>query len=154
MNYPLKKIFDLLVSKLFKINDTPQKIAVGFALGTFSGIIPGMGPLASLFLAFVFRANRASALLASLITNTWLSFVTFIISVKLGSAVLGVKYENVRDAWLLFVKDFHFLDLFKVSVLNIALPIMLGYLVIGTFCGLTAYLFTLSILALTKRKYG
>ena len=148
----MKRFLKSIYTKLFKINDTPQKVSLGFGLGTFSGIMPGMGPLAALFLAFILRANRASALLGSLLTNTWLSFVTFIFSFKIGSAVLGVKYEDVRTAWLLFVKDFRILDLFKASILKIALPIMLGYLVIGIFCGLTAYLITLAILTLTKHK--
>jgi len=62
--------FQLLYLKLIKINDTPQKIAFGFGLGVFSGIFPGTGPLAALFLALILRANRASALLGSLLTNT------------------------------------------------------------------------------------
>ncbi|MDD5109551.1 MAG: DUF2062 domain-containing protein, partial [Candidatus Omnitrophica bacterium] len=57
------KILNFLFSKLFKINDTAGKIALGVGLGVFSGLMPATGPLAALFLAFIFKANRAAALL-------------------------------------------------------------------------------------------
>ena len=70
------KLLQFLFDKLFKINDTPQKIALGFGLGVFAGIFPGTGPVAAILLAYVFRANRASALFGSLFTNTWLNSVS------------------------------------------------------------------------------
>ena len=74
----LKKIPGFIFDKLFKINDSAEKIALGVGLEVFSGLMPGTGPTAALFLAFIFRANRAAALLGSMLTNTWLSVVTFI----------------------------------------------------------------------------
>ncbi|MCG2713658.1 MAG: DUF2062 domain-containing protein [Candidatus Omnitrophica bacterium] len=71
-----KKIINFIFAKLFKINDSAGKIALGVGLGVFAGLLPGTGPAAALLLALVFRANRAAALLGSLITNTWLSVVT------------------------------------------------------------------------------
>ena len=73
----IREYLRLILAKLFNINDTPHKIALGLGLGVFAGILPGTGPIAAIFLALAFRANRASALLGSLLTNTWLSLVTF-----------------------------------------------------------------------------
>ena len=92
-------LFNLFYERLFKINDSPQKIALGLGLGVFAGILPGTGPLAALFLAFIFRANRASALLGSLATNTWISFVTFVLAIKIGSAILEVSWLDVQAGW-------------------------------------------------------
>ena len=49
----LKKIISFIFAKLFKINDSAQKIALGVGLGVFSGLMPGTGPAAALFLAFI-----------------------------------------------------------------------------------------------------
>jgi uncharacterized protein (DUF2062 family) len=131
--------------KLLGINDTPQKIALGLGLGVFSGILPTTGPIAALFLAWAFRANRASALLGALLTNTWLSIVTFLLSIKVGSAIMKTRWESVLRDWALFLKDFHWLNLFKLSVLKIILPVIAGYLIIAFCIGLLCYLITLII---------
>lgn len=119
--------------KLFRINDSPHKIALGFGLGVFAGIFPGTGPLASLFLAFIFRANRAAALIGSLLTNTWLSFVTFVLAVQAGSMLLKINWQDVQA---------------KKTIL----PIALGYAIIAFCCGLVAYLAALITAYLFFRK--
>ena len=138
----LKKLY----IELFKINDTPQRIAAGLGLGVFLGILPGTGPLAALFLAWLLRLNRASALLGSLFTNTWLSIVTLLLSVKVGAAIMGLNWKEVREAWMLFLKDFHWVDLLKLSALNIILPVVVGYLTVAFCLGLAVYLITWIIL--------
>lgn len=144
--------FKLLYVKLCRINDSPQKIALGLGLGVFSGIFPGTGALAAIFLAFCFRANRASALLGSLVTNTWLSLITFILSIKAGSILLAVRWQQVQQDWNYFLKGFHWLDLFRLSILKLILPVILGYLVIAFLLGLLAYLVTLIIILNLKHK--
>ncbi|MDD5669514.1 MAG: DUF2062 domain-containing protein, partial [Candidatus Omnitrophica bacterium] len=68
----LARFFKFIYLKIFRINDTPRKIAFGFGLGVFLGILPGTGPVASVIVAAFLHANKAAALLGSLITNTWL----------------------------------------------------------------------------------
>jgi len=145
------ELFKWIYRELFKIDDTPQKIAVGFGLGVFSGIFPGTGPMASIFLAFIFRVNRASALLGSLLTNTWLSFVTFVLAAHIGSAILDVSWLEIKNHWITFTTHFHWQDLLHLSILKIILPVMLGYLVVAFCLGLAVYLITLIILIRMKR---
>lgn len=135
----------LVYLKIFRINDSPQKIAQGAALGVFVGIIPGMGPIAALFLAFIFHTNRASALLGSIITNTWISLVTFILSIKLGSAIIGLDWVMVYQEWLNLIRHFHFSDLLAAPILQVILALLIGYLIIAGGLGIAAYLLTLSI---------
>lgn len=141
----------MIYLKLFRINDSPQRIALGFGIGVFLGIMPGTGPIAALLLAFVCRVNRASALLGSLLTNTWLSLATFFLSIKIGSVILDLNWHKVQDNWLLFIKSFHWQQLFKLSVLEMILPVLIGYLVISFCLGLLAYLTALVILNIKKR---
>jgi uncharacterized protein (DUF2062 family) len=144
-NNRISRFLNFLFEELFKINDTPQKIALGLGLGVFAGILPGTGPVAAIFLAFVFRVNRASALFGSLVTNTWLSIVTFLLSIKIGAMLLGMKWENVRQDWNLLLKGFSWLSLFKLSILKIALPVVIGYLLIAFCAGSLAYVVSLII---------
>lgn len=146
------KIFRLIYRKLFSINDTPQRIALGLGMGVFLGIIPGTGPIAALFLAFILRVNRAAALLGSLLTNTWLSVVTFFLSIKAGSAIMKTGWQEAHQNWLLFLKEFHWLKLFKLSILKIILPVIIGYFTVAFCLGLAVYLITLIILKRKEKK--
>lgn len=148
----LQKFINFLYVKLVKINDTPQRVAIGFGIGVFFGIVPGLGPLASLFTAALFKVNRASALLASLLSNTWISFLTFILSVKIGSMIMGIDWQVAKNEWYAVFKNFHFADLFKVSLLKTILPTIIGYVVVAAFLGFLSYLLILLFLNLRKRR--
>jgi len=147
----LKRLVSVLYVKLVRTNDTPQKVALGFGLGVFSGILPGTGPIAAVFLASLAKVNRATALLGSLATNTWLSFVTFLISIKIGSGLIGADWQDIKEKWSMLFKHFSFLGLFKLSVLKIIFPVMLGYLVVAICCGLVSYAVLILILKLRKK---
>jgi len=147
----LKKLLIVLYVKLVRTNDTPQKVALGFGLGVFAGILPGTGPIAAVFLASLARVNRATALLGSLATNTWLSFVTFLISIKIGSRLIGADWQDIKEKWSMLFKHFSFPGFFKLSVLKILFPVMLGYLVVAICCGLVSYAVLILILNLRKK---
>ncbi|MFA5270918.1 MAG: DUF2062 domain-containing protein [Candidatus Omnitrophota bacterium] len=148
----LQKFVKFLYVKLVKINDTPQRVAIGFGIGVFFGIIPGLGPLASLFTASLFRVNRASALLASLLTNTWISFVTFIASIKIGAVLMDIDWQVAKNEWYTVFKNFHFADLFKVSFMRTILPAIIGYVIVAFFLGFLSYLVILLFLHIRKRR--
>ena len=145
-------LFKLIYLKLFRIDDTPQRIALGLGIGVLLGILPGSGPIAALFLAWVLRVNQASALLGSLFTNTWLSIVTFILSIKVGSIITKLNWQDVQRDWMLFLKNFHWLNLCKLSVLKIILPVMIGYFIVAFCIGLMVYLITIIILTWKKHE--
>ncbi|MFH1397971.1 MAG: DUF2062 domain-containing protein [Candidatus Omnitrophota bacterium] len=149
---PIPKFIKLFFQKLFLVNDTPQKIALGAGLGVFTGIMPGMGSLMALFLAFIFRANRASAVIASLATNTWFSIITFILSIKIGSAIMKIEWRAIYYQWIGLLKDFHWQNLFQASLLKTILPIALGYLILGLCVGFIVYIFSLTILNIKRGR--
>jgi len=144
--------FHSIYLKLFFINDTPQKIALGLGLGVFLGIIPGTGPIAALVIASALRINRASALLGSLITNTWLSIVTFILSIKAGSAIMGLGWEEVYHNWQLLLREKSWTNLLQLSALSIILPVLVGYFLVAFSLGLVVYLFTLIIITRLRNE--
>ncbi len=146
-----------LYKKLVNIHDTPQKIALGFGLGVFTGILPGTGLVASLVLAFVFRVNRVAAFTGSLLTNTWLSFVTFLFSIKVGSWVTGAQWSQVHQELKDVLRDFHWKNLFDrnlfdISMMQILYPLIIGYLLVGLLLGLITYFLVLVVLTSHARK--
>lgn len=146
------RFLKLIYIKLFRIHDTPQRIALGVGIGVSLGIMPGTGPIAAIFMAFVLRVNRAAALLGSLATNTWLSILTFFLSIKIGSGIMGVDWQDVHRNWGQFLKDFKVVTLFKLATLKIILPVIIGYFVVSFCLGLIAYLITLTIITRIRHE--
>ncbi|MFA5146612.1 MAG: DUF2062 domain-containing protein [Candidatus Omnitrophota bacterium] len=143
------RYFRWLYLKIFRINDTPQKIAAGFGIGVLLGVMPGTGPFAALFLAILLKVNRAAALLSSILTNTWLSIPVFFLAVKTGSAVTGIGYGDISDSWSLFLKDFTWGKLLQLSVYDIIAPVVIGYILVSLCMGIIAYFV---VLAITERR--
>lgn len=142
-----------LYDKLFAINDTPQKVAIGVGVGVFFGVFPGLGPIAALFFALILRANRAGALLGSILTNTWLSIPVFVLAAGIGSTVTGASYAEMRQEWSYLVNNFSWVSLAKLSTGGILVPIIAGYIIISIAIGIAAYLaalLTMHIIAARK----
>lgn len=148
----IKRLARLLYLKLFRINDTPLKIALGFGMGVFLGVMPGVGPVVALLFAFIFRINRASALLGSLLFNTWSGIISLLLAIKIGSAVMGLNYYDVYAGWNGLIKSFKWDKLFEVSVCEVLIPIGIGYLLISLFFAVVATIVVYTIVLRIKNK--
>jgi hypothetical protein len=146
------RFFRLIYLKLFRIDDTPQKIAIGLGIGVFSGVLPGTGPIAALFLAFIFRVNRAAALLGSILTNTWLSIPVFLLSLKAGAALTGLKYQDVQGQWEALLKDFRWARLLSFSAYDVIGPILIGYFAVALCIGVVSYVAALAAVTYFRKR--
>lgn len=151
MNSPREGILKKLYHTLVEIDDTPQKIASGAGLGIFLGVLPGTGPVAALTLALFFKLNRAAALAGSLLTNTWINFVTFPLAVKLGSIVLRLDWRDVYRSGAALVNDFSWRSLFALVFTKAIFALLLGYLLVGLVAGIFVYFIALAALS-ARRK--
>lgn len=138
--------------KLFHINDSPQRVALGFGLGIFLGVLPGTGPIAAITLALILKVNKASALIGSLLVNTWINVVTFIFAIKLGSSILGIDWMSTYQQSYEIIRNFHFKILFNQLALKILLPTLLGYFIISFILGIIGYFFVLIIIKLASKN--
>jgi len=136
----------LLYLKLYRINDSPQKIALGFGLGVFLGAMPGAGVLAAIVLALLLRVNRISALLGAILTNTWTSFAIFLLSIRTGAAIMGLDWHTVYRNIRIVLKGFTWQSIFKISFFEILLPIVIGYFIISFCLGAAGYLIALALI--------
>jgi hypothetical protein len=148
----LTGLLKLLYQEIFKIDDSPQKIALGLSIGIFTGVFPGIGPMVALFLAFLFRANRAAALFGSLLTNTWISFIVFIFAIRLGAHIFDISWRTTREEWNYFLRMMHWEELFKVSFYKAILPTLLGYLIIAIILAALTYLLAILLLKLDANR--
>lgn len=139
------------LDRLLQIHDTPQKISLGFGLGIFLGIFPGSGPIAAVVLAALLKINRLSSLAGSLLTNTWLSLVTIPIAIKIGSGLLGLKWQKVANDWALFLDDFHWSNILNLPLLQMALAPVLGLIIIGLTAGIIGYLSLIATFSIIKK---
>lgn len=87
----------LIYLKIMRIDDPPERIARGAAIGVLMGVLPtfGIGTFLSLAGAFVFKANKAAAVLGSLIVNPLTSPFFWTLSIVLGSALTGQDSDAI-----------------------------------------------------------
>ncbi len=77
--------------KLLRINDTPEKIAGGLALGVAIGVLPsfGLGVIVAVLVAGRIGVNRASAVIGTLVMNPWTAAFFWAASYLVGALLLG-----------------------------------------------------------------
>ena len=129
--------------KLISIDDTPQKKALGLGLGVFLGNFPAVGPLTAWVSAYFLKVNQAAALIGSLLTNTWLSFLTLIISVKLGSFLRGRDWDQVKMNWEELTRNFNWHTLSQGTMVDTLYSMLLGYGVVSFILGALVYVLAL-----------
>ncbi len=135
-----------LYDKLVRMNDSPQRIAIGFGVGVFLGILPGTGPIAALAVSWALRLNKAAAVLGSMLTNTWLSVVTFALALKIGSWLTGSNWLNIKEHAKQLLEHFSANALWDASMIHVLKPLLLGYAAVALLCGLAGYVLVLIFL--------
>ena len=154
MSGRFKKWFQSIRHQLFEMNDTPQRVALGLAIGVFFGIFPGTGPLFALGVALILKINRAATLLGAVLTNTWLSVVVFVLSLQLGSFFLRRDGESIKGEWQQLIHDFQWAKLFDRHIFRLLGPLVVGFLFTAGVISLMVYVLVYFFLARHKRKKG
>lgn len=96
----------LVYYRILRLEDPPERIARGAAIGVFMGVLPtfGLGALLSLAAAFALKANKAAAILGSLIMNPLTAPFFWALSAFVGSFLLQENYSsiyaNIKDEGL------------------------------------------------------
>jgi hypothetical protein len=95
----LKRRIKLAYLRIIRMGDPPERIAMGAAIGVFSGIAPTFGAAAPLAFAaaFVLKANKTAAVLGSFIMNPLTSTFFWSFSIILGSVILGENPQSILE---------------------------------------------------------
>src|SRR3972149_4209447 len=85
-----RRTFRYIYLRLVRVGGDPVHIALGFALGVFLGVFPtfGLGIPLSLLFASMFRWNRVSAILGSLVMNLLATRFFWALSGTRGAAIV------------------------------------------------------------------
>ncbi len=152
MHQKFKRWLKAVYHQLVEIHDTPHRKALGLALGVFLGIFPGAGPIASLVAAYLLRANKAAALLGSLLTNTWFTVITFTLAVKLGARFSRTDLGTLQTVWNDLIQNFEWSKVHHPEIVNMLLAMVAGFLIISFAAGAAAYLVSYGILIAREKK--
>src|SRR2546422_11400139 len=77
--------------KVLVLEDTPERIALGFAVGVFLAFSPflGLHTLLGLTLAFLFGLNRVAVLVGLFVNNPWTLVPIYAAATYIGGIFLG-----------------------------------------------------------------
>lgn len=108
MNISIRNALKNQWGRLVGIEDTPEKITRGLALGIFVGLLPLMGIqiLFVVFLAVLTRVNKISATLGVFITNPFTVIPIYAFNLKVGFVLTGRYSELSGVGSLKTVREF------------------------------------------------
>ncbi|MDD5396756.1 MAG: DUF2062 domain-containing protein [Candidatus Moranbacteria bacterium] len=136
----------------FTLDDSAHNIAGGAALGIFLGILPGEGVATTLVLASVLKLNRASATAGIFATNMWSTFVALPLAAIVGGFFFGINPAQLSQE---FNRTYHLglkFFLSKAIFFDLALPLIVGYLLVSLAISLLFYFFIFLLLKYFKVK--
>lgn len=92
-----KRRLRLTYLRIMRIDDPPEKIARGAAIGVCMGIFPtfGIGGFLSFGIAFLLKANKAAAVIGSFIMNPVTSPFFWSLSMLIGSVIFRENYRHM-----------------------------------------------------------
>lgn len=116
--------------------DSPRKVALSFAIGTFIGVSPflGLHTIIILAVAWILRLNKVVALTAAYITNPLTLIPIYTFCIWLGAVILGVDITAVKINW----DEFTMAMLFSELKLIVA-PFFLGTTILGGIGAIASY---------------
>jgi len=87
----LKRRGRLMYLRILRLDDPPERIAAGAAIGVLMGVLPtfGLGGVFALAIAFALKANKAAAVIASAVVNPLTAPFFWTASIVIGSLVTG-----------------------------------------------------------------
>ncbi len=139
----LRQAFRLLL----RLEDTPHRVALAFAIGVFIAFFPiiGIHTGMALAIAFLFRLNRVAILAGSFVNNPWTLAPLFMGGTVLGCVLLGVSTSGLRgvDRGL---QGRAFYEALLENLRPFLLPFLLGNLALGVVGGVVSYFLLRSIL--------
>lgn len=157
----MRKIFGppvhFIKYRILHVNDSPNRIAMGVAIGLFVGWTPliGLHTLIVLPLAVIMRANKPVALVCVWVTNIFTAMPIYYFNCLIGRFLFGTKggeQELIRREIHGLLKNIlsfsdigaflyraDFWDKFWKLIVNIRAELWLGSLTVGTIVSVIAY---------------
>jgi uncharacterized protein (DUF2062 family) len=135
-----------LAAVLLRLEDTPHRIALAFAIGLFIAFSPFLGfhTLIALAVGFLTRLSRAALLIGAYLTNPWTLAPLYGGGLVLGCWILGVPVRGANASWTA-ISGGAYDELWQALGIYVR-PFLLGNLALGTASALVGYVLVRSIL--------
>lgn len=123
--------------KIFSLEGSPEKLAKGFALGSFIGMmpIPGIQVFVALGAASVLKVNKKAACLAVFNTNIVTGIFIFAFNYWLGKLLLGIESDFVFPDKI----DYTFIGVIASAGKDVILSMLIGGIITGILSAVLAY---------------
>jgi uncharacterized protein (DUF2062 family) len=123
------------------LEDTPQRIAFGFAVGVFLAFSPllGLHTFLGLTLAFLFGLNRVAVLVGVFINNPWTLVPIYAAATYVGGALIGFPATTALPdfAWNHIWQSSFWMQL--VHQWRILKPLVVGSLILSVLSAMLSY---------------
>ncbi|MEA3361860.1 MAG: DUF2062 domain-containing protein [Thermodesulfobacteriota bacterium] len=136
--------FKLNLIQLARLRSEPDAVGRGMALGLFLGFTPTFGfqIFLAVFLAFLFRQNKIATFVGVWITNPLTAPLIYGLEYKVGRLLLGMpplspNHPDFEWSWSLWA--------------HIAVPMVLGCLVLGIPVAIIGYSMTVRLVPSLKQ---
>jgi uncharacterized protein (DUF2062 family) len=134
--------------RILNLDDSPERIASGFALGVFWAFSPlvGLHTFLGLAIASLFRLNRVAVLFGLFINNPWTLVPIYTVATYLGSLLIGFPPTTNLPHF-----EFHLLWSFGywvqlVHQWRILKPLLLGSIILSITSAVLSYPFALYLI--------
>lgn len=133
--------------RLLRLNDTPNKIAGGVAIGVFIGLFPTpfIGLILAPIVATIMKMNRVASLIGTLVMNPITQPFVYALSYTLGLFLLGQGFQNP----FLVMKKFGVMQWFGKSVI---VPYFIGIMIVSIIGTFASYWITLHLVSYYKKR--
>ena len=139
---PIARRMRVLYLKLLRLQDKPEVVAKGLAVGIFAGCFPffGIQSLLGIFLATICRGSKVAALAATWISNPLTYVPLYVFNYKIGKLLLGIEDTVVLPL------DLESFTTFREQGSTFAIALLAGSFVVGASLATLSYFYSLAIL--------
>lgn len=159
-----------VMHRLRRLPDTPQRICIGIASGTFVSFLPlwGLHFLLAALVAWLFRGNILAALLGTFFGNPITFPIIAVSSLELGNWLIGgvgsMKFSEVMAAmgyatsemtanlFALFTSDVVSWERTRIFLWRVFFPFMLGGTILGVPTSIAMYYLCLPLVQAYQRS--
>lgn len=135
-----------LLRSILMLDDTAHSIALGTAIGMFIALTPTVGiqMLIVICFAFVtrplFRFNQIASLITVYISNPLTMIPIYWFDYKVGTYYVGGSMNQKEFAKIFEFEGFSgWWETVKQLILEVGSPLIIGSLIVATFCSLVTY---------------
>jgi len=136
---------------IVSLDDTPQQIALGTAIGMFIGLTPTLGlqMILVLMVAPFLRFNRIAALATVYVSNPVTALPIYYFNYKVGTLFFS---DTVTYAQFAEVLTSGWQEAIRGIVMEIGLPLLVGSGVVAVIGGLLTYPLTMWLVTMLRRN--